>query len=563
MATMHPALRTPSTIRPRTVLAEIVRILASIRLAAALAAGLALLSLGGILLPQLPEAARSDPGATADWLDGQRRWFGPAADGLYRLGFYDVFHSIWLGIGFGLLAVSVVACTARRLAPTWRNVTRPVKAVPDSFLDSDRQSVFVGNRVDPSALEQTLRRRHFHVERWQTDDAEWLFADRYPWAQLATFASHAALVLLMIGALVTHFGGFSSRLFIAEGGTEPVFALSHSPAMNVTLAEATARFDSRGRALDYRSQIAISENGTTVQTCTVTASQPCSYDGYRIRQAFYYPNGVDLEVRDITEGRVVYRESVPLTGARNAPHLVISNSSGDPIFDSVLALTGSVGGIDGALVNVPGRSIPLWVGLAPGASSSPGLILFEPGEAAGSLRLSLPLHASATVDGLRFEFAGIETNPASAVPGLPVSGDGVPAGTPPAAQLAGAAAGEGSGAATPVLFLSGIDASPVALHKGESTVIGNLEYRFLQQKPFVGIEVKKDRGEILVWIGSALLVAGLAATLWIPRRRIWARVKDDSLRMTGLAPRLANLPRELEVLATDAGNVPREPVAFR
>jgi cytochrome c biogenesis protein len=552
MATVHLPLRTPLPLRARTVVCEIVAILASVRLAAAIAAGLALLALGGVLLPQLPEAVRSNPGATADWLDGERRLLGPAADGLYRLGFYDIFHSVWLGIGFGLLALSVVACTARRLAPTWRNVAHPVKTVPDTFLDTARSSVFVGIPVDPGALEQTLRRRHFHVERWRTNDAEWLFADRYPWAQLATFASHAALVLLMIGALVTHFAGFTSRLFIAEGATGPVFPLGHAPAMNLTLETTSARFDLQGRPLDYRSKLAITENGIQVKTCTVTASQPCSYDGYRIRQALYFPYGVDLEVRGATDGRVVYRESISLTGALRAPHLVVSDSGGRVVLDRILAFTGSVGGVDGTLLTVPGRSLSLWVGLTPEASGSPGLFLFEPGATQDGLRLSVPLHASATADGLRFEFAGIETTPSAEVPGLPTSGLGASTAAPPLVQLAGAGTVQGSQAESPVLLLSGIDATPVSLHEGQSAVIGNFEYRFIQQKPFVGVEVKKDRGEVLVWIGSALLVVGLCATLWIPRRRLWARVNVDSLRMTGIAPRLANLRRELEALAAEA-----------
>jgi hypothetical protein len=156
----------------------------------------------------------------------------------------------------------------------------------------------------------------------------------------------------------------------------------------------------------------------------------------------------------------------------------------------------------------------------------------------------------------------METTPSAEVTGLPAAMPGASATTPPVAQLAGAGAPEGSGADSPLLLLSGIDANSVSLHAGESAVIGNLEYRFVRQKPFVGIEVKKDRGEMLVWIGSALLVIGLCATLWIPRRRLWARVNGDSLRMTGLAPRLANLPRELEVLATDVVDVlpkPRRP----
>ena len=550
MATVRSSPRSPATFHLgtcRTVFFECVGALASVRLAAATAAALALLGLGGILIPQLPEAARSDPGATADWLANQRQSVGPTADWLYRLGLYDVFHSIWMAAGFGLLGLSVIACTARRFGPIWRNVTRPVKNVPATFLDNAKSSVFSTGAVDPAALERELRRRHFRVERWREGEAAWLFADRYPWAQLATFVSHAALVLLMIGVLVTHFGGFTSRLFIAEGSSEPVFPIGHTPNMNVKLDGATASFDPSGRPLDNRSQIAVTTNGNPAKTCAMTASQPCYYSGYRLRQAVFYPFGADIEVTDLSKGIVVYRKPVALTASQRVPRLVVSDASGAVVLDQALSFAGSVGGVDGTLVNVPGLDQPVWVGLS-GSANAPQLIAFETGGIASPFRLTLSLHEATWAGGLRFEFAGVEAAPAAEVPDLPVaSTTNVP--SVPMAEFVPA------GGRTPgslVLLLSGIGDGTITLREGERAIVGNLEYRFVRQVPFVGVEVKKDRGEPLIWIGSAMLVLGLCATLWIPRRRFWAMVKGDGLRMAGMAPRFADLPLEMENLAAAA-----------
>ncbi len=548
MATMRSAFRSPVSMRTRFFVDELMRVLASVRLAAALAAGLGLLALAGILLPQLPGAARSDPVASAQWLDGQRGALGPAADWMYRLGLYDVFHSAWMAASFGLLALSVVACTGRRFAPTWRNVVHPVKAVPESFLLSSRPGVFRGPAADPVALERAMRRRHFHVERWSANGVEWLFADRYPWAQLATFVSHAAIVLLLAGALVTHFGAFTTRLFVAEGASAPVFPIGHAPAMNVTVASAAGSLDAHGRSLDARSEISVTTNGRTAKTCTITASQPCTWDGYRIRQAFFYSAGVDLQVRDTSDGRILFRQAVALTASREAPHVVVSDAGGRVLLDQVVAFTGSVDGVDGALLAIPGDTAPVWVGLAHPADG-PALIVFQPGDGSQQRSLTVPLHASAPAGGLRFEFAGLETTPAAELPGLPAPGP--EGGIPPVAQLAGGRLSDGS-AAPPVLLLSGVGNRAVALHEGERAVVGNLEYQFVGQKPFVGLEVRKDRGEPLIWIGSAMLVLGLAATLWIPRRRIWARTDGDGLQMAGMAPKFADLGPEFEALAAES-----------
>jgi hypothetical protein len=153
--------------------------------------------------------------------------------------------------------------------------------------------------------------------------------------------------------------------------------------------------------------------------------------------------------------------------------------------------------------------------------------------------------------GLRFEFADLETSPSANVEALPATHtDGTLA--VPVLQLTGANVSQTSDSGPVTLWLSGIGASaPVPLREGESAVVGDFEYTFVRLKPFVGIEVKKDRGETLIWVGSALLVIGLCLTLWIPRRRLWARLGSDGLRITGQAPRLANLRQELESLASE------------
>lgn len=539
MATMQSALRQPAVAGVRAALREVVGALASVRFAAMLGAGLAVLGLAGILVPQLPEAARGDPTATAAWLDQRRAVVGPFADWLYRLQVYEIFHSAWLATGMALLALSVVACTARRVLPLWRNVTRPVRVVPEAFLDAGRSSVVSGTRLEPAAFERELTRRHFRVERREADGVTWFFADRYAWAQLATFVSHAALVVLLAGVLVTRFAGFTSRLFVVEGGNEPVFGIGHQPGMNIAVKSTSA-----AAPADSSSQIAVTSEGRVVKNCTLSASQACSYDGYRIRQAFAYPYGAELEVRSASDGRVLYHESVPLTAARQAPHVVISDAAGQVIFDQAVALTGSVNGVDGASVVVPGLPAPLWVGLT-SSEGAPELVAFAVGEGSAG-GLIIPVHGSGNVGSLRLDFAGLETAPAGAAPDLPVPAEGTP--SSPLLQLVPSIAGGSS-----TLSVSGLGDLPLTLPEGGEATAGDLVYRFVAQKPFVGIEVTKDRGESLIWIGSALLVLGLCVTLWVPRRRIWARIDAEGARMAGNGPRLANLPAELASLVADAG----------
>lgn len=65
------------------------------------------------------------------------------------------------------------------------------------------------------------------------------------------------------------------------------------------------------------------------------------------------------------------------------------------------------------------------------------------------------------------------------------------------------------------------------LSQGEPTALGDLTFTFEREKQFTGLIVSRDPGALLVWIGSALMVGGLFATLFFRHRRLWVRLLDD------------------------------------
>src|SRR5438874_1577908 len=93
------------------------RLLTSVRFAIWLIAFLAVCSLLGVVLPQLPAPMRGNDDAVAAWVAFQKTRFGIFAPPLYRLGLFTVFSAPWFLAGLALLVVSVSVCTANRFAP--------------------------------------------------------------------------------------------------------------------------------------------------------------------------------------------------------------------------------------------------------------------------------------------------------------------------------------------------------------------------------------------------------------------------------------------------------------
>ena len=54
-----------------------------------------------------------------------------------------------------------------------------------------------------------------------------------------------------------------------------------------------------------------------------------------------------------------------------------------------------------------------------------------------------------------------------------------------------------------------------------------LRVKDLKLKKFTGLQVNKDPGEILVWLGSLLLVAGIMIAFFMSHKKLWVSLRTD------------------------------------
>ncbi len=542
------------------------RVLTSVRWAIFLTIFLALASLAGVLLPQIPDGVSGEAAVDA-WLETQRGKFGPFTDVFHHLGLFDVFNARWFTASLGLLVVSVALCTLNRFPAIWNSIRRPQRRVPDEYFERAHHRVSYSAPADPDTLEGVLRRHRYRVERTQEGDATYLFADRFSWAQLGTFVSHLALIVFIAAALVSRFTGFSTSLFIAEGSSASVFSESHSNQMEVHALSVVGRFDEEAQPLDYRTEMAIYQGGQEVKRCTATVNGPCSYGGYRFHQAAYFGFGAEIQVQDLTSDNVVYKEVLALADTMPGPRVIIRDEGGQALFDESLVLTDFVETAYGTTVTVPGSERLVWIGVMPDTSDGGWqLVVFEPSEGDDGARLVVGLGEKAQAAGLEFEFASLTALPASFESDFPLPSalDGGLDRGAVLVQMSNVVYGteEASSGRSleptaldgpPTLSLVGVSSEVVNLEAGESAVLGDYEYTFAGQRGFTGILVKRDRSDNLVWVGAGLLLLGLGITFYVPRRRLWARIAPNGTYLAGIAGHLANFGREMDKLGAEAG----------
>ena len=521
---------------PFDVFRPLWRLLTSVRFAVFYIGALAFFGLLGVLIPQVPEAMRGNGPAISVWLDSQRGHFGPLTDTMYRLGLFEVFHAKWFLFALGFLVVNVTVCTFNRWSPTFRNVFHPPVRVPESFYDNAHNRAVLAP-VDAGLLETTLRRMRFRTVTERRDSATYVFADRYPWAQLATFVSHLALIIFIAGGLITWFTGFEADIFTGAGTTAPVFAVSNPNQLQVRVDDAVGRFGPNGNPLDFRTRLTIFKNGQEVASGTTTVNNPFKFGGYRFHQVAYFPDGAELKIRDLATGNTVFHETFPLDQTTPAPAVTITDASGNVLLSGVLAPTDFLQIASGGLVAVPNTDRTLWIGLTTQGGRAWQLAAYDPRGQGTSGEARIGLGQSATVSGLAVRFDRVAAVPSAVGVDIP-GGDQATL-----AQLAPAADGSST------LLLTGNNRPAVDLAPGQAVTAGGLEYTFVAQRAFAGIAVKRDSGAWFIWVATAMLLLGLALTFYVPRRRLWIRLDGSGTRVAALAEKRGGFESELRALA--------------
>ena len=377
------------------------RKLTSVRVALWLIATVALFALTGVIIPQVPPQLAGEQLAIDQFVDAQRGTWGPFTDPLAEFpwfydangGIFNLFNQPYWYALVALLALSITVCTISRFPPIYRFVRRPQRRVNDRYFERARHRLDFAAPPDEQAMEQVLRRHHFRVQAETRDGARYLFADRFGWVQFATFISHLALILLVLGTILTKFGGEEFQFWVGEGQSRPLFATGGDrQQVLVRVDDAIARFNDQGQALDFRSVVRVTRAGEEIAQGEVTVNGPLKAGGFRVHQAAYWEHGAELQVRDADSGQLLYSETLLLDEQFFGPRVRITNvDSGAVIAEEVIQLSAAVADRPESGYQL----IPL------GEETSLALVLLAGPEGESQFyysRLALPAQAGASLD---------------------------------------------------------------------------------------------------------------------------------------------------------------------
>jgi cytochrome c biogenesis protein len=516
----------------------------------------------GVILPQMPGPMRDNAAARDAWLQLQRESYGALTTPMERLGLFDVFHTTWFNGLWLVIIVAVTVCTVSRFRPTWRSVTRPPKVAGDGYFRSAHHHASFSFTGGAEAVEGLLRKKRYRVQRTkETPSGEtYLFAERFSWSQYGTFLSHLALLMLLVGALLTTLAGFDRTMVLAEN--TPAATVFDNPGPHqifVKMLDAVRGIDSNGNIVDFHSSLQVRQ-GNTVVTCSASVNTPCKAFGYKIHQAAFFNDIARLYITD-GAGTIVYNNVLDFESETTAvPQFVVTDDSGALLFDQelpqMLTDTGKSAGPEDDLA-VGNLAFPRSSASGDGQTVSYSVawrvvangLQVVLGSDDGKQLPPKEMNDGETIsDGpYHIRYVGARSIPAIRVKDMPgsISDDGsavVQMPTDPNGN--------------PYLFVTGIDlGGPIALSKdAPQTPLNGFTYRFDGQVEASGISVKRDPGSAFIWVAVGMAVIGLAITFYVPRRRLWVKVVGGRAQLAGIAERTTRFSRELRLLGAQLGS---------
>jgi cytochrome c biogenesis protein len=444
------------------------RLLTSVDFAVVQIIFLSILAVIGMTLQQLPDFAFRSPGDYAAAIEDIHIRYDPVlgpglVNVLERLGAFSIFKSAIFGVGLMVLVVSIVVCTLDRTPRLWRDVSAVRVAQPEPFFDPRLPDRAALAGVDQAELANAVRRRGFHVrEERAADGTAFLYGDRHQYTKMATLLTHLGLILFLVAAAVTSRFGDEQGLVVPEGESLTVQSIGTRDLLLVKNLDFEAPGFETGMPTDFTTDLAVFQNGTEVARKTIRVNEPLAVGGYTFHQNGFGP----------------------------APHLVIRDESGAPLWDAKVPMIGSAGGAPYETMAVPGRDLGLQ-------------LLLGRNEVGEGILVVLPYRI-------------VGTNP-----------DGTEQ-------------------------VQNFDA--VQLRRGDEKVSDALgiSVTLADFGEYTLLIAKRDPGQGIVWAAFLCLIAGITITFYRPRRRIWARLAPDGrLGLVFRADRYVDVEREFGALLDD------------
>ena len=386
-----------------------------------------------------------------------------------RLGFTDVYHTWWFRSLLALLCINSLTCFYKRFPAVWRSTRQDKVNVALPFITGLKYKAdlpVAGTKESVGEqLVHLLSQKGYSVLAKNEPQGVTVYATKGIMGRVGAHMAHLSATVIVLGGLMGSTLGFQEFGVCLEGQTY------HIPkgSFDLRVDKFWIDYYENGAVKSYNSTLTVLERGAEKTTKTITVNDPLVYKGVWFYQSSYGDAWDQVEVARVN---VKDKETDKILGTVD---LEWKKEATLENLELKLVMTDFVAdfGFNSSEKKVYSKSVE---------HTNPAIRL------------------------------GITEGPQR-------SGDGKP-----------------KASANPASAKSGPDrivqASPwIFYHYPDLFDIQGSKYRFelvgYQPKKFTGLQITKDPGVKIVWIGSTMIVVGITLSSFIYHRRLWAKLVPD------------------------------------
>jgi cytochrome c biogenesis protein len=260
----------------------------SVKLTIALLIFLAIASIIGTLIPQIPQ--RESYEFARSLSPGVFRFFN-------SLHLFDMYHSPWFRFLIGCLALNLIICSTDRLPVTWklfRKMPRPDRRKPFENLPPQQTFLIKGGTEKTSdRVSQFLKSRFRKIHTKKAVGKYFFCGEKGRYSRFGVYLVHLSILLILIGALTGSFFGFEAYVNIMEGEQIDTVTLRGGMDQSLELGfevrcdKFTVDFYENGAPKEYRSELTFLVNGEKVEKKSLLVNHPTQFMGITFYQSTY------------------------------------------------------------------------------------------------------------------------------------------------------------------------------------------------------------------------------------------------------------------------------------
>lgn len=207
----------------KTLVDRIWDFLASVKLAIIIFAVIALTSIVGTVLEQQAAPERN--------LEVLAKLFGDsAAPTLFSMfdamGFMDMYRSWWFVSLLAMFSANLLICSIDRFPAIWKVVRAPMRPMDEERIKGMPIKSELSVKGDPEKVKESarsaLKSAGFAFAEEKEEGGIQLYAEKGKFSRLGVYVTHFSIVIILAGAVLGVFLGFKGQLNLPEGVGYPV-----------------------------------------------------------------------------------------------------------------------------------------------------------------------------------------------------------------------------------------------------------------------------------------------------------------------------------------------------